>query len=166
MVSESLSYTRGKNIMKKTSLKIVICAILVFTSGFTVSTIKAAESKSNDTQLAEIEKLIGIKFPADAKIIIKNKSNRYKGDQPVSVFYIIHSSTPVKFNMPEEMKGSPELFIKTIKTYTKKKDLGKLKDKWKYTYLGSSKKIAWWRASQAYFESGNYLTLQINYHFE
>jgi len=110
------------------------------------------DNEEGRRKLAELEKIIGAKFPPGSKIVYATSDER---NNEAASQHIIYSPTPAEFNRPPNGRLSSETFIEILESSVTK-DMGKPKDKWTYPYEGTVGKGDW-RAFQTNFESGSYL---------
>ncbi|MFZ1986059.1 MAG: hypothetical protein WAU91_16700 [Desulfatitalea sp.] len=114
------------------------------------------DDESNARELSELETLMGAKFPADAKIIYFDTEDR---DNPVVYRYIICSQRSPEFSGSSARKMLADSSVAVLKKIPGIRKLGKLTDKFTYTYEGNYKGGEW-RAFQTIFETGSYLDVE------
>ncbi len=142
--------------MAQMRLKISIFAILMFSAGFIACNTDSVESRDDKVKLSEIGKLLGVEFPASARIVFSEKNDRTK---EVACRYVIYTSKPVKFNIPVGFKRPADDTIEILKKVIKPGKLEKPIDRWTYSYEGEVKNGSW-KVYQTHFETGSYLYIQ------
>lgn len=132
---------------------LAVAMFVFWMTGCTAST----DPQNSGPDLTEVESMLKVTFPADAKIIYSEKADR---SNQAAHFITIHTAAPVRFEASEGLKLSPDTAIKKLSTLVKAKSLGELKNKWTYNYEGHLENGSW-KAYQTTFDSGSYLEVQL-----
>lgn len=121
--------------------------------------ITACNSNSDNfdnNELKELEKVLGVKFPTDAKIVYLVKNDR---NNEIYYNYIVHTQQPVVFPGLTALKMPTDSPVEVLKNAVSVRKLGKLKEKYTYTYEGTYKRGEW-QAYQTNFDTGSYLDVK------
>ncbi|MGD9009616.1 MAG: hypothetical protein PVG41_16950 [Desulfobacteraceae bacterium] len=135
-------------------LIIAATALIIFCVWITACN---SDSASYDNkELQELEKVLGVRFPADAKIVFSAKNDR---NNEIYYNHIVHTRQPVMFPGLTALKMPADSPVEVLKNAVSVRKLIKLKDKYTYTYEGTYKSGEW-QAYQTNFDSGSYLDVK------
>jgi hypothetical protein len=140
--------------MRQVRLIISVIALIIFCTLITACNSDSANSDSNELQ--KLEKVLGVKFPADAKIVYSAKNDR---NNEIYYNHIVHTQQPVVFPGLAALKMPADSPVEVLKNAVSVRKLGKLKEKYTYTYEGTYKNGEW-QAYQTNFDTGSYLDVK------
>ena len=140
--------------MRQVQLIISVTALIIFCIWITACNSDFANYDNNELQ--ELEKVLGVKFPADAKIVYSAKNDR---NNEIYYNHIVHTQQPVLFPGLTAREIPADSSIEVLKKASSIRKLGKLKYKYPFAYEGSYKSGEW-RAYQTNFYSGSYLDVK------
>jgi hypothetical protein len=135
-------------------LRMLVTILIVCCTWLTACKSESADYDNNELQ--KLEKVLGVKFPADAKVVYSVKNDR---NNETYYNHIVRTQNPVVFPGLTALEMPAESSVEVLKNALSSRQLGKLKDKYTYTYEGSFKSGEW-RAYQTNFESGSYLDVK------
>jgi hypothetical protein len=140
--------------MRQVRQRISMTVLIIFCVWIAACNSDSANFDNNDLQ--KLEKVLGVKFPADARIVYSAKNDR---NNETHYNHIVHTQQPVVFPGLTALKMPADSPVEVLKNAVSVRKLGKLKDKYTYTYEGTYKSGEW-QAYQTNFYTGSYLDIK------
>jgi hypothetical protein len=140
--------------MRQVQLRISVTTLIIFCVWITACNSDSANYDNKELQ--ELERVLGVKFPADAKIVYSDRSDR---NNEICYNHIVHTHQPVDFPSLTAREIPAGSSVEVLKQVISVRKLGKLKGKYTLTYEGSYKSGDW-KAFQTNFYTGSYLDVK------
>lgn len=140
--------------MRQVRQRISMTVLIIFCVWITACNSDSVNYDNNELQ--ELEKVLGVKFPADAKIVYSAKNDR---NNEIYYNHIVHTQKPVVFPGLSAREIPADSSVEVLKRSGSIRNLGKLRDKYTLAYEGSYKSGEW-RAYQTNFDTGSYLDIK------